>query len=337
MFINAVQKAQSLFKDYSQVESYPEAKQMALANPIFSWHVKYLIHRRKKVVIFTNDASTLTVILYDINAKNRSELKEKFQQQLALVWESLGLSQDNLDEYLQVAGDWQISKTVNRSQRGRLDNVSSVVEIYLDDNFTDDLEISKKMSVYLRGTGSGDYLSKRDVAPTLKKENLKWHQTDMPETVETDTAHLKDIRDQLADIVKSVDGNDYDDPDKLDRKVMAIGKLNDELIDAFITNVHDSYSEKTLKEYQKSLKFYLNEYLAFYFITVFNDEASGISKLYRHGVSMTETKRTKRSLSRFYKFLADEKIIDVKFSKQMKSELLSEMELVQDTFDAGYY
>lgn len=47
MFINVVQKAQSLFKDYPMKED----KQTALANPVFSWHVKYLTYNRKKVVI----------------------------------------------------------------------------------------------------------------------------------------------------------------------------------------------------------------------------------------------------------------------------------------------
>lgn len=80
MFLNVVQKVQSLFKDYPMKAD----KQNALANPIFSWHMKYLNYKRKKIVIFTHDASTLTVVLFDVNAKNRSQMQARFEERLAI-------------------------------------------------------------------------------------------------------------------------------------------------------------------------------------------------------------------------------------------------------------
>lgn len=86
---------------------------MALSNPIFSWHVKYLTYRRKKVVFFTHDASTLTVVLFDVNAKNRSQIKERFEERLSELWKKFGLSQENLEEYLKQAGEWRVGSTLN--------------------------------------------------------------------------------------------------------------------------------------------------------------------------------------------------------------------------------
>jgi hypothetical protein len=35
-------------------------------------------------VIFTHDASTLTVVLFDVNAKNRSQMQARFEERLAI-------------------------------------------------------------------------------------------------------------------------------------------------------------------------------------------------------------------------------------------------------------
>ncbi|HCD08672.1 MAG TPA: hypothetical protein DEQ50_10545 [Lactobacillus sp.] len=83
------------------------------------------------MVIFTNDASTLTVVLNDVNAKNRMYLEQRFQDALVKLWSDLGMTEENLNKYLEVAGPWQIGSTVNRSQLGRLNEISRYLEAIL--------------------------------------------------------------------------------------------------------------------------------------------------------------------------------------------------------------
>lgn len=161
MFINVVQKSKSLFKDFSVVDSTMDSKKQAAANPIFSWHVKHIAYRRKKIVIFTNDASTLTVVLYDINAKNRALLEQRFQERLAELWSSLNIPEEDLNQYLKVAGPWQIGPTVG-------------VE--------DELFLSSKMTRTLRDSGSSKKASfAGDIPSIMRPNNFKWNEIKLEE------------------------------------------------------------------------------------------------------------------------------------------------------------
>ncbi|GEO65198.1 DUF6933 domain-containing protein [Companilactobacillus nantensis] len=335
MFINVVQKAQPLFQDYPQVESYEQAKKMAIANSLFSWHVKYLTHRRKKIVIFTNDASTLTVVIDDVNAKNRSELQAMFEDKLELIWGYLGLDQNNLKEYLKAGGSWEIGKSVSRKQLGRLTDVGVIIDYDLNSGMVDDDAISISMTNMLRKLPSDKTTFVQDIPQMMQLENFKWHEAKDTEPKVVDTKYLQKIKNQLETLARTP-LKLTDDLSESDKKVQEISKFNNELIDAFIENVKDDYSEKTLKQYKNSLDLYLNQFLAYRFITLFNMEASSVGELYNHGSSMTETKRVQRSLGRLYKFLADEKIVDVKFSRKMKSDLRTDVESLRSGFYGSF-
>lgn len=328
MFLNVVQKAQSLFKDYPMKVD----KQTALANPIFSWHVKYLNYKRKKIVVFTHDASTLTVVLFDVNVKNRSQMQARFEERLADVCENMGISQTTLDEYLRVAGAWQIGPTVNRTQIGRLNDVSMIVQFYLDDHETDEARLSNDLSSSVRTLGSGNYVHYSSIPETLMAKNLVWHKAEV-NFKKVDVTHLQDVRQKLKKLaVMDEDYSFTDDYTKFDRQIEKIGKLNDELITSFIDYIKDDYSEKTVKSYQKSLTFYLNEYLAYHFENVFDYDASAVGDLYLHGSSMTETKRVQRTMNKFYQFLAQEKLVESGFVKEMKQLMKSSIESVEDVW-----
>ncbi|HCD08671.1 MAG TPA: hypothetical protein DEQ50_10540 [Lactobacillus sp.] len=93
------------------------------------------------------------------------------------------------------------------------------------------------------------------------------------------------------------------DLDKTDQDVRDMAKMNDKLIDIFIEDIKDDYSEKTIKSYRKALTLYLNEFLAYRLISIFNLEASSVGELYMHGSSLTETKRVQRSMAKLYTYL----------------------------------
>ncbi|WP_323064848.1 DUF6933 domain-containing protein [Limosilactobacillus reuteri] len=115
MFINVEKKAQKLFNTYQQAMS-EETVAGALANPLFSWHATYYTAKRKKNMIFLNDATTMAIVLFDVNAKNKQTIKERFEKQLAIIWQELGLSAESLTDYLATGGDWQINKTIHPLQ-----------------------------------------------------------------------------------------------------------------------------------------------------------------------------------------------------------------------------
>jgi len=330
MFINVVQKAQPLFKDFPEVSSKEDAKQQALANPIFSWHVKYVNYKRKKVVIFTNDATTLTIVLYDINAKNRAEMEEKFKEQLAIVWQEMDMTKISFEAYCQAAGKWQVGPTISRSQIGRLTDMGLILGLYLDDGMIDQSFVSLKLSQSVRTLGKDNYTGPWDIPDIMQPDNLKWHEskTLVKETI--DVSYLQQICDELKQIRDHSEEYIFTtDLDKVDKQVKKISKLNSELIDSFINDVKDDYSEKMVKSYHKALSLYLNEFLSYRFITLFDIEASSVGELYLHGSSMTEVKRVQRSMSKFYKFLADNKLIDADFTKAMKREMKNNIEAVE--------
>ncbi|MQS76097.1 DUF6933 domain-containing protein [Companilactobacillus halodurans] len=328
MFINVVQKAQSLFKDYQFRQNSDQIKNLVLGNPIFSWHVKYLNHKRKKVVVFTNDATTLSIVLYDVNAKNRSQIQKRFQEKLNKVWQSLGLSQSNLEQYLKIAKDWEVGPTVSRSQRGRLNEVSLVVETYLEDNEIDEDFLSSKATGLIRNVMSGKTIFSENTADILRAENLKWKKIAITEP-DVNLSEINQIHDELIQIEHLAESDSFfDDLDQSDNAVEKIRRLNNQLIDSFIQSVKGDYAEKTVKSYENSLKLYLNEYLAFRFITVFNYESDNVSDLYLHGSSMQEVKRVQKSMVKFYQFLANTGVIDLKFAKTMKQGMKDNIELL---------
>lgn len=327
MFINVVQKAQPLFKDYQ----FKENKELALANPLFSWHVKYLTYRRKKVVVFIHDASSLTIVLFDVNAKNRSQMKARFEERLADVYKKKSLSQDDLNKYLDIAGDWQIGPTVNRSKVGNLNEVSMVVDRFLDDNEIDEAFLSERLSDFMRNLGSKKYTLGNDIPNIMQVQNFEWHEAKKLNSGKIDISHLQDVRTELKKL--AVMDEDYSfttDLSKIDRKIKKIGELNNELIDSFIDSVKNDYSEKTLKSYRSTLVFYLDEYLAYHFTTAFDRDAASIGELYLHGSSMTEVKRVQRSMGKFYQFLMQNGLVDVDFVKDMKRSMKLDVEAIDD-------
>ena len=58
----------------------------------------------------------MAIVLFDVNAKNKQTIKERFEKQLAIIWQELGLPTDSLADYLATGGDWQIGKTIHPLQ-----------------------------------------------------------------------------------------------------------------------------------------------------------------------------------------------------------------------------
>lgn len=331
MFINVVQKAKPLFRDFPEVTSIDKAKQQALANPIFSWHAKYLSHKHKKIVIFTNDATCLTIVLADINVSNRSQMEEKFQKQLADTWQALGMTKNSYEEYFKTAKKWQIGPANNRSQVARLNDVGKTLGYFLDNGgMVDQAFLSERLSKVVRSLGDKKYITDAEIPEVMQSENFKWNVAKVSVKKSVDMSHLKQICDDLKQVSSQAENYTFTtDLEKVEHQVEKIQKLNSELISSFVDDVKDQYSEKMVKSYRQALLLYLNEYLSNQFITAFDREASSVGELYLHGSSMTEVKRVQRSMAKFYKFLLDNKLIDADFVKIMKREMKNDVEIVE--------
>ncbi|RRK10762.1 recombinase XerD [Lactiplantibacillus garii] len=331
MFINVASKAQPLFKAYPQVADSAVAKQLTQANPLFSWHANYLTVNRKKTVIMTHDASTLTIVLTDVNAKNRHQLADRFWVQLQLLWQQNELPAAAFTAYRQVAGDWQINKTINRSLLGYTTEYTSDLKWWLTNGFPQfnpDAYV-QQLSQIQRKDAEGQPVTARDLPTQLAVTNLKWHAT-----APTNTTALKAIWKQLATLDQQTTGLlDEGDTQKLDDHVEQIQRTNQQPINWFIKAIQTDYSAKTITNYRKALEFYLNEYLAYHLTTLRSPDATNVGELFLHGVSETELKRTRRSTARLYQFLQQNGLISAADLRTAKQDLKGSVDSVLAGFD----
>ena len=110
MYINVTAKAQSVFRNYPPVKDPAAAKAAALANPLYSWHVTYFSVQHHRQVAFINDAADLLVVLPNVYAHDYPRLQELFEEQLSNQLHRLGLTNQQIRQYLRQAGPWEINR-----------------------------------------------------------------------------------------------------------------------------------------------------------------------------------------------------------------------------------
>lgn len=300
MFINVEKKAQKLFNTYQKSTS-KEHMAMVLANPLFSWHATYYTVKRKKNMIFLNDATTMAIVLFDVNAKNKQTIKERFEKQLAIIWQELGLSAESLTDYLATGGDWQINKTIHPLQ------VKTITDFYQNviksqKTSTNEIDLAKALlkKVQQKGriyVGEGETVKVIEMAQpfSIKHVNLE-------------ELYLKEITNKLKKL-SQVDGEKLT-ADGVDNAIQQIQDANNQLLDLFLADAKHNYSTKTIRRYRDNLQFYLNEWVAYRLSTIFNlDIQTSVDELEFHGVGKTERTNIKASLKKLAKYLKDKDII----------------------------
>lgn len=300
MFINVEKKAQKLFNTYQQAMS-EETVAGALANPLFSWHATYYTAKRKKNMIFLNDATTMAIVLFDVNAKNKQTIKERFEKQLAIIWQELGLSAESLTDYLATGGEWQINKTIHPLQ------VKTITDFYQNvikpqKTSTNEIDLAKELlkKVQQKGriyVGEGETVKVIEMAQpfSIKHVNLE-------------ELYLKEITNKLKKL-SQVDGEKLT-ADGVDNAIQQIQDANNQLLDLFLADAKHNYSTKTIRRYRDNLQFYLNEWVAYRLSTIFNlDIQTSVDELEFHGVGKTERTNIKASLKKLAKYLKDKDII----------------------------
>lgn len=301
MFINVERRAQKLFNTYRQATS-EENMAMVLANPLFSWHATYYTAKRKKNIIFLNDATTMAIVLFDVNAKNKQTIKERFEKQLAIIWQELGLSAESLTDYLTTGGDWQIGKTVHPLQIKTITNFYQDVikpqakTVVNEVNLAQSLvkKVQQKGRIYV---GEGETVKIIEMAQPF---NIKH--------VNLEELYLKEITNKLRRL-SQLDGEKLT-ADGVDNAIQQIQDANNQLLDLFLADAKRNSSTRTIRRYRDNLQFYLNEWVAYRLSTLFNlDVRTSIDELEFHGVGKTERTNIKASLQKLAKYLKNQDIL----------------------------
>lgn len=301
MFINVERRAQKLFNTYQQATS-EENMAMVLANPLFSWHATYYTAKRKKNIIFLNDATTMAIVLFDVNAKNKQTIKERFEKQLAIIWQELGLSAESLTDYLTTGGDWQIGKTVHPLQIKTITNFYQDVIKPQAKTVVNEVDLAQSLvkKVQQKGriyVGEGETVKIIEMAQPF---NIKH--------VNLEELYLKEITNKLRRL-SQLDGEKLT-ADGVDNAIQQIQDANNQLLDLFLADAKHNYSTKTIRRYRDNLQFYLNEWVAYRLSTIFNlDIQTSVDELEFHGVGKTERTNIKASLKKLAKYLKNQDIL----------------------------
>lgn len=97
--------------------------ELAVTDPLFSWHVNILQLKRKHI-IFVNDSSRLCLIVNGIRSSQLNKLQEKFITELKEYLLNEGVQRNLVNQYLFEAGEVSISKTSDRSVLGTMNEMS---------------------------------------------------------------------------------------------------------------------------------------------------------------------------------------------------------------------
>lgn len=301
MFINVERRAQKLFNTYQQATS-EENMAMVLANPLFSWHATYYTAKRKKNIIFLNDATTMAIVLFDVNAKNKQTIKERFEKQLAIIWQELGLSAESLTDYLTTGGDWQIGKTVHPLQIKTITNFYQDVIKPQAKTVVNEVDLAQSLvkKVQQKGriyVGEGETVKIIEMAQPF---NIKH--------VNLEELYLKEITNKLRRL-SQLDGEKLT-ADGVDNAIQQIQDANNQLLDLFLADAKRNSSTRTIRRYRDNLQFYLNEWVAYRLSTIFNlDIQTSVDELEFHGVGKTERTNIKASLKKLAKYLKNQDIL----------------------------
>lgn len=260
MIIGATKKAQSLFLNLPSIKDKEYGKQFAQVNPLFSWHANYINVNRKKVIILLNDQTYTPIILQDINAQKKKQLSKLIPEAIRMAFDIAGITNEKTDEYLQIAGDVQVTVTSNRSVIGSINLVSEELSDFrLNINQTINREVMTYYSDYIHTKlFKQGYRSSAEALQDALKKPLK-----VVENVEKEPYLIEKTWDYSK--FTQVDTSKFS-LDQWDKHIEAATENNEKMLAAFKEYMIavKGLSEKTVKRHIEHLDFYLNIYLTEY-------------------------------------------------------------------------
>ena len=132
--------------DRLHVNSKLAAPAENVAGDFYCWHANIITTDRRKVLIFVNNSTRLTVICYRPKPSVYKKLNEYLAAGIRELFSALGVHSDVIEQYLQKAGAVQISSSGTRSQIARMNKVAEDVAWH-SPFFREDQELQTGVSV----------------------------------------------------------------------------------------------------------------------------------------------------------------------------------------------
>ena len=326
MIINPTKKALPLFNQLPQAKEKVSAREFSESNPFFSWHANYFNVNRKKIVLLTNDLTYMTIVLVDINAQKKKQLAEFIPQAIREVFTAVGISPEQVDQYLKIAGSIEVNAGFNRVVTGVMNNMIEAMQYYSDGIYQEPIDLEESISLAetsFKGTFPIDNLKKAFETSLAINEAITKPEFQVNKTWRA-FSEFRLTEDLLTEAQWEV-----------------ITQNNQLVLDEFRRYLleKEKLSKKTVDKHVAHLKFYLNEYLPFYgFETAFVtfeaiDEffSWGARKMVfesEHGVKKMGT-----SFKKFYQFLVVAGEIEEKQLPKIREEIELGIESAIMTFD----
>lgn len=193
-------------------------------------------------------------MLPNITIKDYGQLGKQFNQHLLHQLHQAGLNRQQINQYLDQAGPWEINHSVNRQALGHLIEEMKDNEYFVGGNVHETLAglVSqlKRFNRLTNNLATPELFAKAGdwVHPKAKKPGKKEH------------LRLQNTVQQLRYFAKH--RGEYLDEDQYDKHVRQLQQLNQQLIDDFINAEQGDLSKKTLNRHRLRLTNDLNDYLA---------------------------------------------------------------------------
>lgn len=297
MIINSSKKALPLFNQLPEVADKKRARSFSDKNPLFSWHANYFNVKRKKVLLLVNDLTYFPIVLIGIDAQTKKQLEKIIPAAIEEVFQAAGIPQTKIVEYLELAGDIEVSAGYNRVITGIINNMIASMEYY--GTFNLDLLVDVKLSLDLADTFYKSELPLDKLREVFKKP-LVLHDV-LQEDVEKKYVVEKNWK-SLADF-KVVDFSDEEYDSALANNRLILSAFQQYL------EQHEKLTKKTVNKHLTNIEDYLSGYLIFYGYDLAVSNFEVISDFFSWGarknvwISESAVKKAGSSMKKFYQFL----------------------------------
>lgn len=269
------------------------------------------------MLCFLNDATGLFITLPNVTRLSCYNLQPLFEQQLASQLAEMGISQEQVDDYLQQGGQWQINKPISRKQ-----------VIYLNRNINALKKMQGKLppEFALQMIGqSVNYDANKTYSYFQKLPAWQEPEKHMDHTT-IDQMELRNTFQQICYITQHREKSLANADSRIEGQFHKLQRLNNVMITAFIAAKCGELGDETLARHQERLDLYFNEYLAGRYLTFLHSVALHLEAALDHGYSLDEILQIKTAMQEFYRFLLEQNLINNREWLNINNNLSDELQ-----------
>lgn len=125
-----------------------------VTDDFFCWHANIITTGRRKTLVFVNNSTRLAVICYRLKPFVYKKMSEYLTAGIQNLFSTLGVRPEMIEQYLQEAGETQITSSGTRSQIARMNKIVEEV-LWHSAFFREDQEFQTGVSVELADIPAG--------------------------------------------------------------------------------------------------------------------------------------------------------------------------------------